>query len=472
MKSKKWRPAFFSFYNRKGIESYLENQAQMGWMINKMSPYGWTFRRIEPQKIHFSVVYFPMATDYDPEPSEQELILQDFCAHTGWNLAASQGQLQIFYNTEEYPRPLETDAALELETIHEAAKKTYLPSHLILLLLAFSLLFSISGRYRHDPLEFISTNAGITSLINAFMAFLFAAFGLVSYWSWYHRAQRQVDIDGSFLNPKEIMPLWMFLLATSLLTFIVLLVSYAEPAISALGLILAIIPLGVGFTAYFLKERLKKKKVSAKSNRKITLLFSFLASFILIGGATVFFIQNIDRFQTKTVDRTYTYRGHEFEIYKDPIPLKVENLLETDYQDYSYELYNQSESLFMEILRAAQSPKLGDGHILRMDYQIFKIKMPFLYDWARGKLLVAFEKELSLASDHELDLIESLHLVEDPTWGAQEVYQVYLDEDPQMHFLLLYGDRFIKIEFDPNWNLTDHQKAIVGQKLGMIPLEN
>ena len=42
-------------------------------------------------------------------------------------------QMQVFYNEAEDPVPIETDSLIELENIHESAKKSFLPSYYLLL---------------------------------------------------------------------------------------------------------------------------------------------------------------------------------------------------------------------------------------------------------------------------------------------------------------------------------------------------
>ena len=51
--------AQFTFYDRTGIQKFLERQAEKGWMLEKISSYGWKFRRMKPEKIHYAVTYFP-----------------------------------------------------------------------------------------------------------------------------------------------------------------------------------------------------------------------------------------------------------------------------------------------------------------------------------------------------------------------------------------------------------------------------
>ena len=127
MKDTKRRLMTFTFYDRSGIEKDLEKQAAKGWLLEKCAASGWVYRRIEPAKIHFSVVYFPAASMFDPYPSEKQVRFQEFCEHTGWELIASNAQMQIFCNRRDNPIPIETEPEIEVRNIHWSVKKTLLP---------------------------------------------------------------------------------------------------------------------------------------------------------------------------------------------------------------------------------------------------------------------------------------------------------------------------------------------------------
>ena len=62
MKDKKRRIELFSFFDYTGIARHLTKMAEKGWLIEKMSSFGWTYRRIKPQKLHFFVSYYPKAS--------------------------------------------------------------------------------------------------------------------------------------------------------------------------------------------------------------------------------------------------------------------------------------------------------------------------------------------------------------------------------------------------------------------------
>lgn len=135
MRAKKRRLEAYSFYDHTGIVRHLEKMAEKGWLIEKITNMGWVYRRIEPKLLHFAVSYYPKASEFDPEPSEEQKDFQDFCAHTGWMLATTSAQMQIFYNERENPTPIETDPEMEIETIHCAAKKGFLPTQILLLVI-------------------------------------------------------------------------------------------------------------------------------------------------------------------------------------------------------------------------------------------------------------------------------------------------------------------------------------------------
>lgn len=137
MRDVKRRMELFSFYDRTGMERHLAEMAAEGWLLEKIGQFLWSYRRVEPKTLTFSVTYFPKASQFDPRPSEEQETFYDFCAHTGWALAAANAQMQVFYNEGPEPIPIGTDPVQEVALIHRTMKKSFLPAHY--LLLAFGL---------------------------------------------------------------------------------------------------------------------------------------------------------------------------------------------------------------------------------------------------------------------------------------------------------------------------------------------
>ena len=163
MRERKRRVEAYSFFDHKGIAAHLEYMAAKGWMIEKLTNFGWVYRRITPKKLHFAVSYYPKASEFDPEPSEEQQVFHDFCRHTGWKLACASGQMQIFYNEGENPTPIETEPQLELEAIRASAKKSFLPSYMLLLAIALLNGIMLVFNLREDPIGLLSSPSRLFS---------------------------------------------------------------------------------------------------------------------------------------------------------------------------------------------------------------------------------------------------------------------------------------------------------------------
>lgn len=88
MKDRKTRIELFDFFDYRGIERHLEKMASNGWLLEKMGVFRWTYRRIEPQKLNFSVYYYSKVKGnflYDPVNHEEFRDFQELCEHTGGN---------------------------------------------------------------------------------------------------------------------------------------------------------------------------------------------------------------------------------------------------------------------------------------------------------------------------------------------------------------------------------------------------
>ena len=101
MRNRKRRMEFFSFYNHTSITAHLEKMARKGWLLEEIRRNTWIYRRIEPKKLRFAVSYYPKASEFDPEPSEEQKTFLEFCAHTGWKLVCTSAQMQVFCNFED-----------------------------------------------------------------------------------------------------------------------------------------------------------------------------------------------------------------------------------------------------------------------------------------------------------------------------------------------------------------------------------
>lgn len=203
MRNRKYTYVDFAFFDRTGIQKYLEKKALQGWMVKDAVGIVWKFDRIEPKKLHFSVVYFSNEKANDSSAEERREDFMAYCRHSGWELAAKHSSMLIWYHTAENPIPIETDPLLELETIHKSAKKEHLIDRnigvfcgilcLALYLAAFPHIFS------RAVLENIWFYYGIYAIVKG----TWNGYELLHYYTWRKRAKLAAQLDGSFVETRS-----------------------------------------------------------------------------------------------------------------------------------------------------------------------------------------------------------------------------------------------------------------------------
>lgn len=464
MKTTKRRIEAFSFYDYTGIARHLTKMAEKGWLLEKISNFGWTYRRIAPKKLTFSVCYYPKASAFDPEPTEEQKEFHDFCEHTGWVLAVSAAQMQIFYNEQENPIPIDTDPVLEIETIHAAAKKSYLPSYFVLLLVSILNGALFVTRLLGDLIAVLSSSAGLFSGFAALMLFLACVVELCGYFIWHGKAKRVAE-QGVFLEPPNFSHIQKTLLGVALVGFvywIATVVLTGDSLMKTASLIMLLYIVAVLFLVNGVKELLKRKKTPRGVNRTLTLLTNFVLSFGMMGVITFSLIRAAQNGFFGQDRETYEYNGATFTVYMDELPLTVEELLDIQYDGYSRERRG-NESLLLGQFIIRQHPRFNAEKYLEMpdlEYTITEVKLPFLYDFCKDSLLNDRKDEVV---DGQVVFAEHYEQVDVSPWRANEAFRLYRGTEYRDRYLLCYEKRIIEIAF--SWEPTLGQMAIVADKL-------
>jgi len=456
MKSTKRRIMPFTFYDRSGIARELEKQAEQGWMLEKTSAAGWIYHRIEPAKIHFSVVYFPTASAFDPHPSEKQQQFRAFCEHTGWELISSNTQLQIFCNRSENPVPIETDPVIELENIHTSVKKTVLSSCAVNLVLAVMQIGLAFQRFSMDVIGELANLSSLISLLFWVLVVFTHAAQILLYFKWYLHAKAAAD-NGYFLETRSTDRFQITMLLSSILAVIFLLLSHGGTDMLFAGLFMIASIVGFSLLLVKLTNYLKKKNVSARRNKIITYAAAIPAA-ILICSSVIGLFVNI---QINNSDRSagsipYEFNGRTYYVYQDNIPLRIDDLIETSYDGYSYETISDSSSPLLQRYEARQKARYDALEEPEMRYQVVTVRLPFLYDMVQNLMRKEFEDIYTFPDD-------TISFVDPAPWGANEVYQFILGEGVQYRYLICYKKCIVDIHFD--WKPTEEQMAVVRQKL-------
>lgn len=453
----------FSFYDRTGIQKYLEKQAENGWMLEKMGSFSWKLRRIEPKKLHFAVTYFPKASGFDPGPSEEQQTFQEFCAHSGWKLAASSGQLQIFYTDAANPIPIETDPEMELDNIHKTMKKSYLPSYLLLIFSGLMQMVSQVITWNADPLRYLSQNGYFFNSLFSLILLLICAAEIIEYFTWHAKAKRAAA-EGEFLPTRGTKRLQTAMLTLDITALVLMLFAQGDPetslvALASLALVCVVI--AITLAASYLMKRLN---FSAKTNRTVTIVLGIVITVAAVGFGVAGIVSAMNnRWNEADADLpTYEYQGRVHTLYRDELSLKVQDLTDADPEIYSYVSYT-NESWLLRVEEGRQRPRYDMLDQPAIWYTIVEVKTGFLYDFCLNSFLNA-ERDSWSEDIYGNVTYDEYRQVDAAPWGAKAVYREFNGTEPMDQYLLCY-DGYI-VEFQPDWEITTEQMAVLGNLFG------
>ena len=458
MKDTKHRLETFAFFGHTGIQAHLESMAAKGWMVEQPGTYLWRYRRVEPQTLRFAVAYFPTASEFDPGPTEGQQTYQDYCESAGWHLAARWGQMQIFYTAAQDPVPLETDALTQVDTVHRTMKRSSLPGMAIVTALAlFQVCFQL-WMFWEDPVDFLSTPSSLYALPTWLVFLGVTLYELLFYFRWHKRARALAEAAGEFLPIRTHRRLSLLLLAVAFLFFSSAALEHTRSTLFAMLFWLAAFALILLLTNTA-KSALKDMRAPRAVTRAVIAIMSVMLAAALTGGMTALIFRGIrsgwmaDR---KPVE-VYEYEGMTWEVYQDDIPLRIEDLTDTNYTRWSTEA-RTSETVLVSFREYTQRPRMDALKEPDLDYDIVEVKAPFLYGICKKGML-----ERYWFNDPE-EYRSTYRPIDAAPWGAAEAYQLYHFQDsPSARYLLCWEDRIVEIRFDET--PTAAQMALAGNIL-------
>ena len=465
MKGKKVRMETVSFYDHTQIAAHLEKMAAKGWMIERIANFGWIYRRIEPAQLRFAVSYYPKASEFDPEPSEAQKTFLDFCAHSGWTLACTSAQMQIFYNDREDPVPIETDPVLELETIHKACKRTFFPAQALLLALGLLMGVFFVMNVIADPIDILASYNQLVTGVCWLLVIVLSTSEFITYFRWRKRALAEAE-QGIFLDTfgtSKLQKASLVILAVLLGYYVINILFSTDSMMKFIALCMGVYIILLYMGVDGAKQLMKRLKVATGVNRILTFVVSFVLAFAMVGGITAVTLKLSD---VGIFDNGEEIRrsGLTFSAETDEIPLRVEDLLEVSYDEYINRL-SIDESVFLARYVMNQMPHFDSKPSAvppTMEYTIAEVKIPWLYKICKNTLFAKLDDSEETSTPD--DFRKVLRQENASLWGAKEAYrQYYNDGTARNQYLLCYENRLITITF--SWEVTDNQKMIVGEKL-------
>lgn len=440
----------FSFYDLTGMEERLEEMSQRGWLLERMSNLCWTYRRAEPRKRHFTVTYTSQVSAFEPDLTEGQLTFQDFCRHTGWELAAFNGPFQVYYNELENPIPIETDPNLELEMIGKIARRN-LPVYIFFILLGLWMGASWYYSLFHDPITLLARPTSLMTGLCWLLLFLYGAADTVTYFAWRRKAKAAAQ-RGEFLPTRGCHRLMQGILVVLVLGLLYVFFTARLPGFRLLLGLLIFNFLVLYGVVNGTKALLKRKKVSAKVNRAVTLTVDVVLAFALMGGLTFGLL------------RAAQTGRFSLEAYLE-LPLHVEDLVNQDTADY-ISSSGFEDSVFLSQRRYAHRPDFGAEKAgqSRIEYTMVDVKVPFLYGLCFRELYHDYDDwgdytgvDAGTTPYYVYQEMEALPA------GTTAVYQLWSYGTPTGRYLLCWEDRLVTLE--ANWVLTEEQLVTAAAKL-------
>ncbi len=472
--NKKRELNLYAFYDHTGLERHLEKMAADGWMLESVGTYTLRYRRCEPKKLRFAVVYYPKSDNFYPaEPNHENLTFWDYCAGAGWQIVTQRDDTHIFYNEDLDAVPIETEAVVQVETM-ERAKKGYVRSNMIVVACLLPLqLYLWASQLRRDPVAFLADGHDLTMTLMILVMILLFGGELLGYWLWLRKAKRNARELGVF-TPTHSSRWLSFLRSIWIFVFwaLMLLPLFSRSAglrIALTSIVFVLLPIGGGVLA---GKLVRKRNVPPKKRRLVlafTVFSSVLLSFMLMIGVMTYGISSgwFDETPEDAEEYTYSYTfgggpqvGY---LYHDELPLYMQDLTDIDYDRYSCEALERGNSIFVRQVEYRQElpydvrwTEKNDPPLPELSYTVIDVKFAPLFDFCLQSTL------------REEERYGSEYRETDPAlWSVDRAWQLWEigDNTPLNTWLLVCGQRIVVFrpcDFSPD----AAQMAVIGEKLG------
>ena len=443
MMQTKRKQMFLQLYDHTGFERKLEALALKGWKLEKCGGFlGWKFRKIEPAKLRYKVVYFPDASEFDPAPGDRQAEFMELCDQSGWEYIDHSAQMLIFCTGYPYATPIETDAMMQVETVHKAMKKSYLPGQIGLLALAILQLLIFAHRWQREPVNMLLFDGLIMSYVSYILLGVLCAYHLVQYFLWRRKALAAAE-DGEFVETKGRTLLEKISLVILAAWFVPWLISLSDDAyLLRVALLTFAVLLGMLLLVNGTKILMQKLNVSAETNRTISWLMVFLTTLIAIVVIMGSIMSDVGERNDagKPHVATYEFAGSTHYVYDDPIPLTLEDLgIDADYENRS-RVQDVTESMLITVYNGQEIAPWGSPAENPPELY-YTITIP------RFKGLVEHCAEDILDDKRILNLYGIPEPCDPDIWQAEEAYLSAGGNGDVSYYTVVYDDRILEICF-------------------------
>lgn len=450
---RKWE--HLSFYDHSGIAAHLEKMALRGWMVEQPGSWIWKYRRIEPRKLHFAVTYFPDALSLRKDPTADQEMMEELCQRDGWKLAARWCQMQIFYNEQEDPAPIETDPVITVETIRRTMRKGAVNSMAESLVFDLIMCVGLIYKFFKAPVQFLSSSFAILFLLGWTLMVAKSLIDLGLYHSWSRKAAR--DAQEGVLRPVRRLPVLTGGLET-VSDLLILGAFLSSPTTRVTGL-LAVGAVLVPVLANLIYARsMRRRGVPRQTMVKRGMALS-LVLFVLTFVGMTWYIAKVGLPSGSPVVGTGQRWSREVDIYANRLPLRLEDLVETGERQWSTRA-KARESALVAYTEYEQMELGEEGELLDLDYRVTEVKVDSVYNYCKDKLLSERKDEVQ---GGEVVFVDHYEPIDPAPWKAKEAYQCHFSSSVLDTYLLCYEDRIVELSL--HFTPDERQMAVVAEKL-------
>ncbi|UYZ36715.1 DUF2812 domain-containing protein [Clostridium beijerinckii] len=295
----------YSPYEYTAVEEYLKIMAKKGWLLTKIKGPFFRFKKIEPQKIKYSVDVIGKISYYDSKKYNELLEYREYCSAAGWDFICQASEIQVFCSKENTEIvSIHTDETEKFEQVFKSSLRGRLSELFITILL----IFNVYSQTTYGTAYFLSSNF---SIFIAFIGTLFISTNIIKLINlivWSIRAKWKLKKYGftpyntyRVLRIKNILISILSLLAI-FSTPLFLISDNLDKENSILPLFITVITFII--IIFLLKEFIKKNNYSRNARITINIACIFVFAFLLLSLTTGRILSNTN--DDKNYSSTYS----------------------------------------------------------------------------------------------------------------------------------------------------------------------
>ncbi|WP_426351005.1 DUF2812 domain-containing protein [Alloiococcus sp. CFN-8] len=422
---KKHRLELFQANDNDAIEKHLKNMAKKGWFLEKAGRILWSYTSGEPQDITYEVTYFSEASDFNPNPTDNQQTYYEYCEATGWTLVDQRDEMQIFRAVREDTTPIESDQALKLQSIHKfMMKKIVLPSVFTVLVIIFGI-FVMLNSMKHNPILFFFGGTELYNSLYWMVIGVLMMYFIIDYGVWYYGSKEALVIGIKYEKNHYKGRRIAVIICISLISIIAMLQITSIIGDGYWWMILMMLALTIPSILVSLaaKKRMKKSGFSREENKTLT----------VITALTVWGIMwvVIYPFVDDRINGEVPYDSYK---NQPSASLTIEDLSHDSLQNNSNTNEGRSHySLYTEDSFAASYTSIYQQS--QLDYTVATIKIAMFYDTFKNYYLDTYEFYGG----------GTFILVDEPVWEALEVYRLKTEISLRNTYVVCYEDKILYI---------------------------